>query len=126
MIGKKAKKHQGPCMVIGDLNDVAWSYTTNLFLKTSGLLDPRHGRGLYSTFHAKYKLLRWPLDHFFVSDDFHLVDMKVEKYINSDHFPISISLVLTEKNDANPEHSDSEDEELASEKIQAGLENDPR
>lgn len=126
MIGKKAKKHKGPCMVIGDLNDVAWSYTTNLFLKTSGLLDPRHGRGLYSTFHAKYKLLRWPLDHFFVSDDFHLVNMKVEKYINSDHFPISISLVLTEKNDANPEQSDSEDEALAAEKIQAGLENDPR
>ena len=52
--------------------------------------------------------------------------MKVEKYINSDHFPISISLVLTDKNDANPEHSDADDEALASEKIQAGINHDPR
>lgn len=126
LIGKLAKKHEGPCMVIGDLNDVAWSYTTKLFLKISGLLDPRHGRGLYCTFHAKYWLLRWPLDHFFVSNDFHLVDMRVEKFIGSDHFPISISLVLCKHDDSNGEESDAEDEELASEKIQAGIEHDPR
>lgn len=126
LVGKLAKKHNGPCMVIGDLNDVAWSYTTELFLKISGLLDPRHGRGLYSTFHAKYRLLRWPLDHFFVSDDFHLVDMKVEKFIGSDHFPISISLVFAKQDDANPEQSDAEDRALASEKIEAGKNDDPR
>lgn len=126
LVGQLAKKHNGPCMVIGDLNDVAWSYTTELFLKISGLLDPRHGRGLYSTFHAKYRLLRWPLDHFFVSDDFHLVDMKVEKFIGSDHFPISISLVFAKQDDANPEQSDAEDRALASEKIEAGKNDDPR
>ena len=126
LIGKLAKKHKGPCMVIGDLNDVAWSYTTNLFLKISGLLDPRHGRGLYSTFHAKYSLLRWPLDHFFVSNDFHLVNMKVENFIGSDHFPISISLVLCKRDDSNSEESDAEDEQLASEKIHAGINHDPR
>src|SRR5690606_21531100 len=126
LVGKMAKKHNGPCMVIGDLNDVAWSYTTNLFLKTSGLLDPRHGRGLYSTFHAKYPLLRWPLDHFFVSNDFHLKNIKVEKSIDSDHFPISIQLVLCKVDDSDAEKADSEDRELASEKISRGLNNDPK
>ncbi|HEU4497435.1 MAG TPA: endonuclease/exonuclease/phosphatase family protein, partial [Flavobacterium sp.] len=32
LVGKMAKEHEGPCLVIGDLNDVAWSYTTKLFL----------------------------------------------------------------------------------------------
>ncbi len=126
IVGKEAKKHKGPCMVIGDLNDVAWSYTTKLFLKSSGLLDPRRGRGMYSTFHAKYLLLRWPLDHFFVSSHFHLVDMKVERNIGSDHFPISINLVLSDDFDATKFRPDAEDKELIEEKIQAGKNDEPR
>lgn len=125
MIGKMAKEHEGPCLVVGDLNDVAWSYTTKLFLKTSELLDPRRGRGMFSTFHAKYPLLRWPLDHYFVSSHFRLVDMKVEKHIDSDHFPISICLVLSHKDDEDKMESNQEDKELAEEKIEAGLEGNP-
>lgn len=125
MIGKMAKEHEGPCLVVGDLNDVAWSYTTKLFLKTSELLDPRRGRGMFSTFHAKYPLLRWPLDHYFVSSHFRLVDMKVEKHIDSDHFPISICLVLSHKDDEDKMKGDQEDKELVEEKIKAGLEGNP-
>lgn len=125
MIGKMAKEHEGPCLVLGDLNDVAWSYTTKLFLKTSELLDPRRGRGMFSTFHAKYPLLRWPLDHYFVSSHFRLVDMKVEKHIDSDHFPISICLILSNKDDEDKMEGDQEDKELVEEKIKAGLEGNP-
>ncbi len=126
MIGKLAKKEKGPCLVIGDLNDVAWSYTTELFLKTSGLLDPRRGRGLFSTFHAKYPFFRWPLDHFFMSSHFRLVDMVVAKNIGSDHFPISIRLIISKEDDTNQLESTAEDEQLAEKKIKAGQENDPR
>ena len=122
LIGKMAKEHEGPCVVIGDLNDVAWSYTTKLFLKTSELLDPRRGRGMYSTFHAKYLLLRWPLDHYFVSSHFRLVDMKVEKHIDSDHFPISICLVLLHKDDEDKMQADEKVKEVVGEKIEAGFE----
>jgi endonuclease/exonuclease/phosphatase (EEP) superfamily protein YafD len=95
IVGKKSKNFDGPSIVFGDLNDVAWSHTTRLFLRISGMLDPRIGRGMFNTFHAKYWFFRWPLDHFFVSSHFRLLDLKVEKSIGSDHFPISIKLVIS-------------------------------
>jgi endonuclease/exonuclease/phosphatase (EEP) superfamily protein YafD len=119
IMGKLAKAYNGPCIVLGDLNDVAWSYTTNLFLKISGLLDPRRGRGMFNTFNSKYFLLRWPLDHYFVSSHFRLVNMNVEKSIGSDHFPISIQLILSNEDASEELEATLEDKEIAEEKIAA-------
>lgn len=94
MIGKQAKEYGKACIVFGDLNDVAWSRTTKLFLKTSKMLDPRRGRGMFNTFHAHHWFLRWPLDHFFLSSQFRLIDMIREPNIGSDHFPILIKTVI--------------------------------
>lgn len=92
-IGKEIHKdpHQ-PAIVAGDLNDVAWSRTTRRFCRVGGMLDPRQGRGMFSTFHAKYPLLRWPLDHVFLSKHFTLVDMRRLDAFGSDHFPILATL----------------------------------
>lgn len=93
-VAKMAKKCKIPSIVCGDLNDVAWSHTTELFLKTSGMLDPRRGRGFYNSFHAKYPFLRWPLDHFFCSPEFRLFQLKRLQSINSDHFPMLLKVSL--------------------------------
>ncbi|WP_026952081.1 endonuclease/exonuclease/phosphatase family protein [Algoriphagus mannitolivorans] len=95
IVGKKSKNNPNPSLVIGDLNDVAWSYTTSLFLKISEMADPRRGRGLYSTFHAKVPFFRWPLDHVFLSTHFGLSQIKVLPNFGSDHFPIEIKATLT-------------------------------
>jgi endonuclease/exonuclease/phosphatase (EEP) superfamily protein YafD len=122
IVGKEASKCKLPVIVAGDLNDVAWSFTTSLFLKVSGLLDPRIGRGFFSTFHAKYRLFRWPLDHVFCSSHFYLNNLQRLPTIGSDHFPILIDVGLmpyeVEENVKDVKEAKPEDLELANEKIE--------
>lgn len=92
LVGKEVRQSDAPAIVAGDLNDVAWSRTTRLFQEVSGLLDPRIGRGLYPTFNANWRLLRWPLDHVFFSHCFGLRALSVMGPIGSDHFPLFVSL----------------------------------
>lgn len=92
IVGDQIKDLDESCIVMGDLNDVAWSRTTRLFQRISGLLDPRVGRHYVNTFHADYPLLRWSLDHVFHSTDFALVEMKRLPHMGSDHFPVYVVL----------------------------------
>jgi endonuclease/exonuclease/phosphatase (EEP) superfamily protein YafD len=88
VVGQHVSNQQESSIVAGDLNDVAWSRTTRLFQRISGLLDPRVGRQFMNSFHVGYWLFRWSLDHVFHSTDFSLVEMKLLESIGSDHFPV--------------------------------------
>jgi endonuclease/exonuclease/phosphatase (EEP) superfamily protein YafD len=103
-----------PTVVIGDLNDVAWSHTSELFMRLSGLLDPRIGRGFYNSFDANKPILRWPLDHVFHSADFRLVELRRLEHVGSDHFPVLVELSYEPEAAAvqpNPEKRDGDVEE---------------
>ena len=92
LTSKLARESEHPVIVIGDFNDIPWSSTSKLFQQTSELLDVRVGRGFYSTFNAKKILLRWPLDHIYVSPEFRLSSIKNCESIDSDHFPLYVEL----------------------------------
>lgn len=104
-----------PTIVAGDLNDVAWSETSELFVRLSGLLDPRAGRGFYNSYNAKNPLFRYPLDHVFHSSHFKLVRIERLPPIGSDHFPILIELqyVPTAHDEQDDSHKRPGDDKIA-------------
>lgn len=118
LVADLAKDSKLPVIVVGDLNDVAWSHTTELFLKMSSLLDPRRGRGFFNSFHAKYFFVRFPLDHAFISPHFKLNAIKRLRSCGSDHFPIYLSMQLDETAlfEQQPLDVDADDIEEAEEK----------
>ena len=125
VVGKVIQHHDGPTIVAGDLNDVAWSHTSELFRRLSRLLDPRIGRGLLPTFHADHKLLRWPLDHVFHSAHFRLQALRRLTHIGSDHYPIYIRLSHEpqgwQEQENQLEAPDADDHQEAEEKIEEGI-----
>ena len=84
-----ADKREDAWIVAGDFNDVAWSHTTRLFRRMSGLSDPRTGRFLLNSFHADYPLVRFPIDQIYVSKGFAISDLRRHRITGSDHFAIA-------------------------------------
>ncbi|MCH4823044.1 endonuclease/exonuclease/phosphatase family protein [Gramella lutea] len=108
-----------PVVVIGDFNDVAWSNTTSMFQSVGGLLDVRKGRSFYNTFNAKSFIMRWSLDHIFVSEEFRVKNIDIGSDINSDHFPFYADLYLQPEiaDEQKPEGASDEEIKAAREQI---------
>ncbi len=93
-VGKKIKDRKLPSIVVGDINDVSWG-SMDALTGTKGLLhDVRVGRGFYNSYNANNILMRWPLDHVFVTKEFGLLKIERLSGIGSDHFPIYTELLL--------------------------------
>lgn len=110
-LGKKIKTLNATCLVVGDFNNVAWSKSSKLFKKVTQLLDPRIGRGFISTFHAKYLLLRFPIDLVFHSDSIYIQELRSERHINSDHFPIYGEFIINGRLNKQKTDTDKPNEE---------------
>ncbi|QDV25233.1 hypothetical protein Q31a_35560 [Aureliella helgolandensis] len=116
-----AKDPDASWIVSGDFNDVAWSRTTRLFQRISGLKDPRVGRGFYNTYHAEYPWIRFPIDQVFVSSNGRIAEMGRFHPAGSDHFAITATISFVHQPAANPTASPSERED-AEEMVEKGLE----
>ncbi len=112
LTGKIIRERNMPTIVCGDMNDVVWSRTTRLFKKMTSMIDPRVGRGLFPTYHAKYRFMRFPLDHLFHTEDLFVGKMERSKNFGSDHFGMYYE-IHSKKKVATPktkplEHEDEE------------------
>ncbi|QOW08866.1 endonuclease/exonuclease/phosphatase family protein [Kaistella flava (ex Peng et al. 2021)] len=126
-IAKEARTIKDPVIVVGDFNNVAWARASVLFRKTSELIDPRIGRGFVSTFHAKYWLLRFPIDLFFHSTDIFIEDFKTLRNIGSDHLPLYCTFFINKKVDIQEDELETlheDDLEEVDELIEKGIEED--
>jgi endonuclease/exonuclease/phosphatase (EEP) superfamily protein YafD len=83
-----ARRTDVPLITMGDFNDAAWSDSSRLFKHYGRYLDPRRGRGLYASFHAKNPLIRCAIDQLFVTEEVAMVDFRLGPKIGSDHFPV--------------------------------------
>lgn len=111
LVGREvADRPDEPWLVMGDLNDVAWSKTTRLFRSVSGLQDPRIGRRMCNTYHAQRALLRYPLDHLFASEGFRIRNFGRFRAPGSDHFGVVADLVVPRPKGVDPDPSADEEE----------------
>lgn len=93
-LGAEIEDRNLPTIVAGDLNDVVWSHVDELTGTNNILNDVRVGRGFYNSYNAESFVMRWPLDHVFVTKEFRVAELERLPKIGSDHFPIYVELVL--------------------------------
>ncbi len=77
-----------PVAIMGDFNDVAWSWSAMRFKHHGQYLDPRIGRGILPSFDANHPILRFPIDQFYLTEGIDLVSFRRGPPIGSDHFPM--------------------------------------
>ncbi|MDN5567740.1 MAG: endonuclease/exonuclease/phosphatase family protein, partial [Paracoccus sp. (in: a-proteobacteria)] len=70
-----------PLVVTGDFNDVAWSDTSRTFKHVGQYLDPRIGRGMFSSFDANRWWLRFPIDQLYVTANVAVASLQRRGYI---------------------------------------------
>lgn len=126
-VAKVVQKTSEPCIVVGDFNTVAWSKPSTLFRKTSETIDPRIGRGLISTFHAKYFFLRFPIDQLYHTTDIFVKDIYALENFGSDHLPLYCKFYIDKVNDVQEEQVEeleAGDREEVEVMIEEGIEED--
>ena len=113
MIAKEiAKRNDEAWIVAGDFNDVAWSHTTRLFKRISGMKDPRIGRSFMGTYIAQYPIARCPIDHVFLSEGFSIANLDRKLITGSDHFAMLATVALSKPHvgvEPEPKDRDIED-----------------
>ncbi len=92
---KFARENTVPELIMGDFNDVVWSRNSQKFKRLGEYLDPQVGRGCIKSFHAKYRLLRFPIDQFYVTKGVQLAALYRGPYMGSDHFPLIAKVRFT-------------------------------
>ena len=93
---KYARDKSLPEVVMGDFNNVVWSRSALQFKHLGRYYDPQIGRRCVYSFHARYRLLRLPIDQLYVTKNIQLATFYRGEYIGSDHFPLVAKLRINQ------------------------------
>ncbi|QJF52327.1 endonuclease/exonuclease/phosphatase family protein [Roseobacter ponti] len=85
-----------PVAIMGDFNDVAWSWSAMRFKHHGQYLDPRIGQGILPSFDANHRILRFPIDQFYLTEGIDLVSFRRGPRIGSDHFPMLAVIAVSQ------------------------------
>lgn len=98
------KQLKQPILIIGDLNTTMWSPSYKSFIKKTGLRNARQGFGILPTWPTEAKFspikppLSWllliPIDHFLISPEIKVLDIRTGANVGSDHLPLIADLFL--------------------------------
>lgn len=78
-----------PVIVAGDLNTTMFAPYYKNFIRKTGLLNARNGRGIQNSwFIYGWRLAGIPIDHFLHNDKIQVVHSNVTPEIRSDHLPV--------------------------------------
>ncbi len=87
-----------PALVAADLNVTPYTAVWRGFLEATGLVDPRRGRGLLTTWPAfAPDPLRIPIDHVLHNHKFRTVSLRTGEWLGSDHLPLIAEVELYNK-----------------------------
>lgn len=96
-----ARRSDVPTLVVGDFNLTPWSPRFRRLLEVSGLRIADHGWKWPRTYPAATGsklvgpvLAGIPIDHVLVSRQFEVVRLRRGRWVGSDHYPVTVDLVL--------------------------------
>ncbi len=92
--GNVIAKETRPVMLCGDLNSTPWSPVFHDLLKETNLRDTRRGFGILPSWCGRKPYLWLPIDHFLVSAEFAIRDLRIGPDIGSDHRPVMLDFQL--------------------------------
>lgn len=96
-LGDYVAQIKTPVVVVGDLNITMWSPYYQRFVRQTGLRNARYGFGILPTWPTFMPPLSIPIDHFLVSPELKVVNLRTGKQIGSDHLPLIIDLAIPDR-----------------------------
>lgn len=86
-------------IIAGDLNVTMWSPYYKRLVRNSGLASARKGFGILATWPTYYPLVRIPIDHYLVSPEVRVIDLRMGPKFGSDHRPLVADLFIPPRHD---------------------------
>ena len=94
-IASFAERRPHPLIIVGDLNTTIWTASYHDLCEELGLTNARKGFGVLASWPAHLPaIVRIPIDHCLISDEFLVRDCRLGPKIGSDHLPLIIDLQI--------------------------------